>query len=329
MSSNLNITIAKDEYGKDLTINLTTVKHMLVAGCTGSGKSVLLHKIIGTLLSNNSPDDVKLILIDPKRVELTLYRDIPHSLTPVIIETKKAILAMKWLVKEMDRRYEILKDDGCKNIAEYQGKEYMPAIVTVVDEFSDLIQTYPKETESPVLKIAEMGHVVGIHIILSTSKLGTKVITKDIRNVIGSRIALQTVSKGDSNTIIGNNSAYALHGAGDMLYRDGMKYVVRGQAELVDHFEIKKLCKSLQTKHKEGNQINITEGSVEDSNDELYEQAKEITLQAGKTSTSYIQRKLRIGYSRSARLMDLLEINGVIGPAEGAEPRNVIEKRTK
>ncbi len=359
---NLTINLAKDEYGKDLIIDLARVKHLLIAGSTGSGKSVLLHNILSALLTNNSPEYLKLILIDPKRVEMSVYANIPHLLSPVIIDIKRAILAVKWANAEMIRRYDVLKDHDCKDIHTYHNTvlapaiekyrkaiksddeqdhhstslETMPNIVIVIDEFSDLMDVYPRETESAVLKIAQMGHVVGIHIIIATSRLSTKIFTSSIRDAIGARIAMQTASVQDSKLIIGTSDACMLRGAGDLLFRDGLKYIVRGQGRLVSDEDIKIQCKSLYKDYGDGSTSGIgLEASASDAfdmmvddsdTDELYEEArKEVIAPRGKASTSYIQRRLGIGYSHAAKLIDMLEKRGVIGPANGSKLREVIQ----
>lgn len=363
MNKNLTINLAKDEYGKDLIIDLAAIKHLFIAGSTGSGKSVLLHNILSTLLTNNSPEYLKLILIDPKRVELNVYANIPHLLTSPMYDPKKAILAMKWARKEIDRRYETLKNHDCKDIDVYHktiveptiGKhknaiihgddpdyqsnlpETMPNIVIMVDEFSDLVQAYPKEVEPAVLKIAQMGHVVGVHIIISTSRLSTKIFTASLRDAIGARIAMQTSSIQDSKLIIGTADASLLRGSGDMLFRDGLKYIVRGQGKLISYEDVKAQCKSLQVEYMDESraEVNLIPTETRSSAafdamaeagdaDDIYDEAREAVISAGKASTSYIQRKLGVGYSRAAMLMDMLEEGGVIGPANGSKPREVI-----
>lgn len=354
MNTNLSINIAKDEYGKDLVIDFATTKHLLVCGSTGSGKSTLLHKIISTLITNNSPEVLKLIFIDPKRVELALYTDIPHILTPTIIDPKKAVLAMKWAGKEIERRFGILKDKDCKDIGMYHktvlepaiGKrdqstlpETMPFIIIVVDEFSDLMQIYPKETQSAALKIAELGQSVGVYIILSTSRMSSTIITKPMQTAIGTRIALQTASVSDSNAIIGTSNAHTLHGGGDMLFREGLKYIIRAHVNPCTYEEAKTLVKSIRDRYVDVNDGNssvtptmsmaavalgIMTGDDSLESDDMYEAAKEFVISKKKASTSFIQRGLGVGYSRAAKLMDMLEERGVIGPANGSEPRKVI-----
>jgi S-DNA-T family DNA segregation ATPase FtsK/SpoIIIE len=339
MKIDLTINIAKDEYGKDLVINLDVIKNLLVSGITGSGKSVLLHKIISTLISNNDPEILRFILIDPKLIELSVYNKILHLLTPVINVPKKSILAMKWSIKEMERRYEILNAHKVQNIDAYHKTilepamatategimsdesfpEMMPHIIIVIDELSVLMEKLPKEAESVISKIAEMGHAVGIHIILSTSRPSTKILKKSIRDLITARVALKTSSSVDSKIIIGNGDAHLLRGSGDMLFRDGMKYVIHGQANMISYDEIKTVVKSNSEIH--GNNIEpiaislfLLDDDISDGVDSLYEDAKKITLKAGKISTSFLQRKLGVGYSRAASLIDMLEQKGVVGP---------------
>src|SRR3989344_3615452 len=339
MNTNLNINIAKDEYGNDLVIDLSVTKYLLIAGNAGSGKSTLLHNILSKLLSTNSPSDLKLILIDPKQVELNAYKDVPHLLTPVITETKKAILAMKWSIKEIDRRHDLLKDENCKDITNYQGQEYMPRIVIVIDEFSDLMLAYPKETEPLVQKIAQMGHVVGIHIVLATSQSGPKVLTKSIRDAISARIALQTSTAQDSKAIIGTDGACLLRRDGDILYRDGMKYIIHGQADFVSYEDVKTLCESIKESYKESNFVEMpvtepqpgrnsifdgVEEFSDETGDELYDEARELVIAARKASTPYLQRRLKVGYARAAGLIDMLEERGVIASGSGAAPRKVL-----
>jgi S-DNA-T family DNA segregation ATPase FtsK/SpoIIIE len=325
MNTNLKINLGKDEYGKDLVIDLKLVKHLLIAGCTGSGKSTLHHKIITTLISNNTPNELKLILIDPKRVELPVYAHIPHLLTAVITDMRKGVLSMKWVLKEIDRRYDILKKANCKDIGEYKGEEYMPTIVIEIDEFSDLMQTYPKETEPLVVKIAQIGSSVGIHIILSTSRPSTKILTKNIRDSITTRVAFQNFDSRDSKLVIGTADALSLHGHGDMLYRDGMKYVIRAQADYVSYEDVKALSQKLHEAYK-GDVVGPTsvEEYEEEFADDLYEDAKELVITTGKASTSYLQRRLGIGYSRAAQLLNALERNHIVGPANGSKPRLIL-----
>lgn len=367
----LMVTLGKGISGKSHYANLAKMPHVLVAGSTGSGKSVTIHTIITSLLYRNSPESLKFIMIDPKRVELTLYNKIPHLLTPVITEAKKTILALKWATKEMDRRYDILEAEACKDIDSYHKNilapelkkieelkkkgqfdpekhtlpETMPFIIVVIDELADIMMSYPRELESAIVRLAQMSRAVGIHLILSTQRPSVNVITGLIKANVPARIALQVVSQIDSRTILDTTGAEKLLGAGDMLYLGGeMSKPVRIQSAFISESEVKAVVKYLINAYKDelvGGELNLTAdngvsdegtdvlGSMINSDDlgeddDLYEQAKDEVIQAGKASTSYIQRKLRVGYSRAARLMDILEKRGVIGPGDGAKPREVL-----
>ncbi len=349
----LLVSLGKGLSGEGHYANLAKMPHVLIAGATGSGKSVTIHAVITSLLYRNSPDMLKFIMIDPKRVELTLYNKIPHLLTPVITDAKKTILALKWACKEMDRRYDVLEQHACKDIDSYhknvlaparekgQTMETMPFIVVVIDELADIMMTYPRELESGIVRLAQMSRAVGIHLILSTQRPSVNVITGLIKANVPARIALQVVSQIDSRTIIDSPGAEKLLGSGDMLYLGGeMSKPVRIQSAFISESEVKKVAKHLVEAYQDevpGAEINFAETATDknvlfegsigedvEDDDELYEVAKEEVIKAGKASTSYIQRKLRVGYSRAARLIDLLEQKGVIGPADGAKPREVI-----
>ncbi len=357
----LLVSLGKAISGKAHFGNLSKMPHLLIAGATGSGKSVTIHTIINSLIFRNSPDNLKFIMIDPKRVELTLYNKIPHLLTPVITEAKKTILALKWAAKEMDRRYEILENNSVRDIDSYhknvlepalkkepdEGEEnspdLMPYIVIVIDELADIMSTYPRELEAAVVRLAQMSRAVGIHLILSTQRPSVNVITGLIKANVPARIALQVSSQIDSRTILDTGGAEKLLGAGDMLYLGGdMAKPLRIQSAFVSESEVKKVTKYLKDAYidevpseitltgdvSSDNGPSIFNSNMEDENeeidDDLYESAREEVIKAGKASTSYIQRKLRVGYSRAARLMDILEEKGVIGPADGSKPREVI-----
>ncbi|MBX4210667.1 DNA translocase FtsK [Candidatus Parcubacteria bacterium] len=343
--------------------NLAKMPHMLIAGATGSGKSVTIHAIITSLLYRNSPENLKFIMIDPKRVELTLYNKIPHLLTPVVTDAKKAILALKWIAREMDRRYDVLEAESVRDIQSYHKNilepelkkiadkkisegdkipETMPYIVIIIDELADIMQTYPRELESAIVRLAQMSRAVGIHLILSTQRPSVNVITGLIKANIPARIALQVASQIDSRTILDAGGAEKLLGAGDMLYLSGdMSKPNRIQSSFIGETEVKKVVKYLSDTYKDElpSEINLTdtngksnifEASIEDEDggddDELYEEAREIVMSAGKASTSYLQRKLRVGYARAARLIDMLEERGVVSGGSGAKPREVIDQ---
>ncbi len=352
--------------GKDVTgnvhfSNVARMPHGLIAGTTGAGKSVAIHNVIISLLYRNSPDQLRFILVDPKRVELTLYNKIPHLLTPVITQAKKAIQALSWAVKEMERRYDILEAEKVQNISSYHNNVYNPAkeeweangsneedrvnlpeslpyIVIILDELNDLMQAYPRELEAMIVRLAQMSRAVGIHLILATQRPSVNVITGTIKANIPTRVALMVASQIDSRTIIDSPGAEKLLGQGDMLYlsSDSPK-PVRLQSAYVSEEEIKKVVDYLKNQDaQELDTINFEEqgGSNDavfnamvggdDADDDLYEDAKMAVIEANKASTSYIQRKLRVGYSRAARLMDLLEENGVIGPADGSKAREIL-----
>lgn len=359
----LLFALGKSISGKSTFSNLAKAPHMLIAGATGAGKSVTIHGIITSLLYRNSPDMLKFIMIDPKRVELTLYNKIPHLLTPVITEAKKAILSLKWAAKEMDRRYNILEQNSVRDIESYHKNiigpalkelekngpnpevptpETMPYIVVVIDELADIMQAYPRELESAIVRLAQMSRAVGIHLMLSTQRPSVNVITGLIKANVPTRIALQVSSQIDSRTILDASGAEKLLGAGDMLYQGGeMSKPQRLQCAYISESEVKKVVKHLSDAYKDEiiNEINLTNAEPSsdaifasgfdaddtEEEDDLYEEAREIVIHAGKASTSYIQRKLRVGYARAARLMDMLEERGVIGPSDGAKPREVID----
>lgn len=346
----LTIALGRGLSGKAVFGNLAKMPHCLIAGTTGSGKSVSIHTIIVSLLYRNGPEDLKFIMVDPKRVELPLYNRIPHLLTPVITEPKKTILALKWAAKEMDRRYDILEAEACRDIESYNSKvgngknkdgeaEKLPYIVIVIDELADIMQTYPRELESSIIRLAQMSRAVGIHLILSTQRPSVNVITGLIKANVPTRIALQVSSQIDSRTILDQGGAEKLLGAGDMLYASGeMSQPERLQSAFISEEEVKKVVQYLRKEYEDElpNQIELS-GSIEngknlfssdlDSSDEddLYEDARLIIIETKKASTSFLQRKLGIGYARAAKLIDMLEERGVVGPANGAKPREVYE----
>jgi S-DNA-T family DNA segregation ATPase FtsK/SpoIIIE len=352
----LIISLGKGISGKSYFANLAKAPHMLIAGTTGSGKSVTIHAIIASLLFRNSPENMKFIMIDPKRVELTLYNKIPHLLTPVITDAKKAILALKWAGKEMSRRYDILEKNKVRDIDSYHKNvlapaiekkekempESMPYIVIVLDELADIMTTYPRELESAIVRLAQMSRAVGIHLILSTQRPSVNVITGLIKANIPTRVALQVSSQIDSRTILDTGGAEKLLGAGDMLYLGSeMSKPQRLQSAYITETEVKKVVKYLIDEYQDEvmGEINLTTPEVgsdsifsasfdaddEDlgDEDELFGPARDIVVSSGKASTSWLQRKLGIGYSRAAKIIDLLEKKGVVGPANGSKPREV------
>jgi len=375
----LLVALGRDITGGSHFGNLAKMPHMLIAGATGSGKSVTIHTIITSLLYRNSPQALRMIMIDPKRVELTLYNRIPHLLSPVITDPKRAIAALRWAGKEMQRRYDILEQERVRDIDSYhtnilkpalaklrtmtdrseeapEGKvpEGMPYIVIVIDELADIMQTFPRELEAAIVRLAQMSRAVGIHLILSTQRPSVNVITGLIKANVPARLALQVASQIDSRTIIDQAGAEKLLGAGDMLYLGSDSKPVRLQSAYIDEFEVKRVADFI-AKHTEAElpvdfsggipiASSISEGGPafsssggfgndfgddfgdgdDDVDDTMYEEAKAAVIEAGKASTSYLQRKLRVGYARAARMMDVLEERGIIGPQDGARPREIL-----
>lgn len=350
----LMVALGKNVPGKSIFINLAKAPHALIAGTTGSGKSVSIHAIITSLLYRNSPDDLRLIMVDPKRVELTLYNSIPHLLTPVITDAKKCILALKWAAKEMDRRYDLLQTNSARDIQSYHANvlsgnkkhgedepDRMPYIVIIIDELADIMASYPRELEGAIVRLAQMSRAVGIHLILSTQRPEVNVITGLIKANIPTRIALRVPTQVDSRTILDASGAEKLLGSGDMLFSGGEGQPERMQSAFITEEEVKKVVKYFKDAYRDEvpNDINLSgplapDNSIfstsltdEDSDeDELYEEARAIVIETQKASTSFLQRKLGIGYARAARLIDILEERGVVGAGNGAKPRDVLEK---
>lgn len=350
----LTVALGRGLSGKSIFGNLAKMPHMLVAGTTGSGKSVTIHSIITSLLYRNGPEDLRFIMVDPKRVELTLYNKIPHLLTPVITDAKKTILSLKWAAREMDRRYDILQAESVQNLESYHQNVYekakknnqeierLPYIVIVIDELADIMQTYPRELESAIVRLAQMSRAVGIHLVVSTQRPSVNVITGLIKANIPTRVALQVSSQIDSRTILDQGGAEKLLGAGDMLYSCAdSPHPERLQSAFISEDEVKKVVEYLRKEYideipstieltgniEKGSSLfndNVNDGDEGDDN--LYEDARMIVIEAGKASTSYLQRKLGVGYARAAKLIDMLEERGVVGAGNGAKPREVLEK---
>ena len=338
------VVLGKDISGDAQLLDLATTPHLLIAGSTGSGKSVCVNSMILSILYKRSPKDVKMILIDPKIVELKLYNDIPHLLTPVITEPKKAFQALQYCLCEMERRYAMLDHMGVRDIATYNKRikerqicqEKMPYIVVIIDEFADLMATTGKELESTVARLAAMSRAVGIHLVLATQRPSIDVITGLIKANIPTRIAFMVASKTDSRIIIDQVGSEKLLGKGDMLYSSAIDpFPVRIQGTFVTEDEVEKVVECVKA-YGEPEYID-DEIFVEDEDDEtsepglfsegsdpLYDRALEIVIQAGKASASYIQRRLKIGYNRAARLVEEMEARGIVGPANGSKPREII-----
>ena len=355
----LPLALGRDVAGFPVMTGLERMPHMLIAGATGTGKSVTINTVLLSLLYRHSPDTLKRIMVDPKRVELSLYNGIPHLITPVIVDTRKVVNALRWAVREMEKRYEKLSEVGSRDIYSYNAKQQekkadiMPFIVIVIDELADLMASHGRDVEAAVVRLAQMARAVGIHLIVSTQRPSVDVITGLIKANITTRIALQVASLIDSRTILDASGAERLLGNGDMLYQSGdtNSKLKRVQGALVTEQEVKDVVNWIK---KQGDALGvaavptesvgtsagtektlsmdedevISDGATDgdDSGDELFGEAKEVVVQAGKASASLLQRRLKVGYARAARLLDILEERGIIGPGDGAKPREVFIK---
>lgn len=343
------LILGRDVSGNPIMTGLEKMPHLLIAGATGTGKSVSINSLLLSLLYKHSPDVLKLILVDPKRVELTLYNGIPHLITPVITENKRVIGALKWAIGEMDRRYDTLSKSGSKDIFSHNAKlsengdSFMPFVVIVIDELADLMASHGRDVETAIVRLAQISRAVGIHLVVSTQRPSVEVITGLIKANITSRIAFQVASQVDSRTILDMAGAEKLLGRGDMLFLSGdTAKPKRIQGANVTEKEVKDVAKFLRTqaesldvKEEDNLQVDFNApsnvhgssgGDSGDIGDDLYPKAEEVVVLAGKASASLLQRHLRVGYVRAARLLDLLENNGVIGPGDGAKPREVYIK---
>tara|TARA_B100000795_G_scaffold11900_1_gene8201 strand:+ start:25 stop:2115 length:2091 start_codon:yes stop_codon:yes gene_type:complete len=332
----LPIALGKNISGIPVVGDLASMPHLLIAGTTGSGKSVCINTIILSLLYRHTPDRCKFILIDPKMLELSTYEGIPHLLCPVITEAKKAASVLGWVVKEMESRYKLMTKEGVRNIDGYNAKHAlaMPYIVVVVDEMSDLMLVAGKEIENYIQKLSQMARAAGIHIIMATQRPSVDVITGTIKANFPTRISFQVTSKIDSRTILGEQGAEQLLGKGDMLYMSSANRIVRIHAPFVSDEEIEKVNNYLRSQ-AEPNYIDeilnfvdekeTGEGSSDLGNkDELYQAALTIIRSEGKASTSFLQRKLQIGYNRAARIIDMMEADGVVSKANHVGKRDVL-----
>ena len=331
----LPIALGKSISGKAVVGDLSSMPHLLIAGTTGSGKSVCINTIILSLLYRHTPEKCKFILIDPKMLELSTYEGIPHLLCPVITEAKKAASVLGWVVKEMESRYRLMTKEGVRNIDGYNTKHKlpMPYIVVVVDEMSDLMLVAGKEIENYIQKLSQMARAAGIHIIMATQRPSVDVITGTIKANFPTRISFQVTSKIDSRTILGEQGAEQLLGKGDMLYMSSANRIVRIHAPLVSDNEIEKINNFLRSQAEPDYIDEILNFADEKENgesqnqgekDELYQQALEIIRSEGKASTSFLQRKLQIGYNRAARIIDMMEVDGIVSKANHVGKRDVL-----
>jgi S-DNA-T family DNA segregation ATPase FtsK/SpoIIIE len=335
--TNLSVSIGKDVAGKVWVAPLEKMPHMLIAGATGSGKSVCINTIIISLLYTNGPDDLKLIVIDPKRVELTAYDGIPHLLVPPVTKVEDTVNALKWTVREMDRRLDLLSRFGARDINSFnqRAEEKMPRIVILIDELADLMASSGHEVEGAIVRIAQMARAVGIHLVLATQRPSVDVITGLIKANFPTRIAFAVASQTDSRTILDHAGAEKLLGRGDMLYTSAeLSKPVRLQGAYVSEAEVGRVVDYLKGESEPDYNYAVLEkeksGSIFDGvsenedGDPVLAEAAQIIIQAGRASTSLLQRRLKIGYGRAARILDILEENGVIGPPDGSKPREVL-----
>ncbi|WP_440920198.1 DNA translocase FtsK 4TM domain-containing protein [Candidatus Pelagibacter sp.] len=331
----LPIALGKNISGKPIVGDLSSMPHLLIAGTTGSGKSVCINTIILSILYRHTPDKCKFILIDPKMLELSTYEGIPHLLCPVITEAKKAASVLGWVVKEMESRYRLMTKEGVRNIDGYNTKHSlpMPYIVVVVDEMSDLMLVAGKEIENYIQKLSQMARAAGIHIIMATQRPSVDVITGTIKANFPTRISFQVTSKIDSRTILGEQGAEQLLGKGDMLYMSSANKIIRIHAPFVSDNEIEKINNSLRAQSEPDyidEILNFADEKESGDNfdhsdkDQLYQQAIEIIRSEGKASTSFLQRKLQIGYNRAARIIDMMEADGIVSKANHVGKRDVL-----
>lgn len=355
-ASTLTLSLGKDVSGSPIYTDLSRMPHMLVAGATGTGKTIFLNGLITSLLYRNSPDMLRFILVDPKRVEFTVYQDLPHLLCPVILDPQKTINALKWLVMEMERRFDILAADKCRDILGYNEqslrseRDPMPFIVLIVDELADLMAARGRDMEGGIVRLAQMARAVGIHLILATQRPSVEVITGLIKANVTARVTFQVASQVDSRTVLDMAGAEKLLGRGDMLFLSAeFAKPKRIQSAYISEKEVRRVvgwiksnvsgATSQRSIEEEliqnqlnadlGKSLDIPSGDSENSyfqDDPMYEEAKRVVIEAKKGSASLLQRRLRIGYARAARLIDMLEEKNVIGPGEGAKPREVFAK---
>ena len=346
-SSKLTLSLGKTIHGEPYITDLATMPHLLIAGSTGTGKSVALNSMLSSVLFRATPDEVRLIMIDPKRLELGMYEDIPHLLTPVVVDPKQAANALRWAVREMEDRYKTLAAEGVRNIeqfnrnvrhqledpsAEREGDPLKPLayIIVVIDELADLMMVASNEVEESIARLAQMARAVGIHLLLATQRPSVDVITGLIKANLPARISFRVSSKTDSRTILDGNGAEQLLGRGDMLFLPpASSRVVRLHGPYISEQESARLASFLRKQGKPTYNESITaeEGpamAVAMEKDDLYDEAARIVVSSGQASISYLQRRLRIGFSRAARLVDMMEVDGLVSPGTGGKPREVL-----
>jgi DNA segregation ATPase FtsK/SpoIIIE, S-DNA-T family len=347
----LEVALGKDVHGRARMVNLAEMPHILIAGATGAGKSSLVNSFITSILMRTTPDDVRLVLVDPKRVELSHFGDVPHLLSPVIVHPKRAAEALQWIVREMETRYELLATVGVRDLDSYEEGfaagtlrippgmedkfEHLPFIVVVIDELADLMMVAPRDVEDAICRIAQMARAVGIHLVVATQRPSVDVVTGLIKANIPSRIALMTSSQADSRVILDMNGAEKLVGHGDMLFApSNLSKPVRIQGAWVTEGEVRAVSEFIRAQREvvyennvEGLALPPGDGGGDHGlgdDDELLEQAAELVIRSQLGSTSMLQRKLKVGFARAGRLMDLMEERGIVGPSQGSKARDVL-----
>ena len=341
--SKLKLAIGKDIAGIPVVADLATMPHLLIAGATGSGKTVCVNTIITSLLFNSSPDEVKFIMIDPKRVELAVFNDLPHLLSPVVTETKKVASTLEWVVSEMDSRYELFAKSGVRNIDLYNEKygnqrttnderrtTKLPYIVIIIDELADLMMVAQADVEGMITRLAQLSRAVGIHIIIATQRPSVDVITGVIKANFPARISFKVASKVDSRTVLDINGADKLLGRGDMLFIEpGASKPIRAQCSLISDREIEKITSFIKSQRSSEYIEDILDVQKKTAykkfnKDEVYEEAVKMVLETRQASVSVLQRRLGLGYTRAARLIDMMEDEGIVGPYQGSKPREIL-----
>jgi S-DNA-T family DNA segregation ATPase FtsK/SpoIIIE len=351
-TSKLTLALGKTIHGEPYFADLATMPHLLIAGSTGTGKSVGLNSMLTSILYRSTPDDVRMIMVDPKRLELGMYEDIPHLLSPVVVDPKKASNALRWAVREMEERYKTLAGEGVRNIEQYnrnirlsleesgakndpEAPKPLPFIVVVIDELADLMMVAGNEVEESICRLAQMARAVGIHLILATQRPSVDVITGLIKANLPSRISFRVSSKTDSRTILDGNGAEQLLGKGDMLFLPpASSRCMRLHGPYISEQESARVASFLRKQGKPVFDETITaeddkteKAGIEYEKDELYDEAARIVVSTGQVSISYLQRKMRIGFSRAARLVDMMEAEGLVSQGAGGKPREVLVDR--
>jgi S-DNA-T family DNA segregation ATPase FtsK/SpoIIIE len=334
--SKLKLALGKDIAGTPVIADLATMPHLLIAGATGSGKTVCINSLITTLIIGATPDEIKFIMIDPKRVELAIFNNLPHLLTPVVTEVKKVGAALDWIVGKMESRYELFAQCGVRNIDAYNDRmakekgEKLPFIIVIIDELADLMMVAQADVEGAITRLAQLSRAVGIHIILATQRPSVDVITGVIKANFPARISFKVASKVDSRTVLDMNGADKLLGRGDMLFIEpGASKPIRAQCSLISDKEIERITAFIKSQREPQYIEEVTDPHKRQTfkkfeKDEVYEEAVKLVLESRQASVSILQRRLGLGYTRAARLIDMMEDEGIVGQYQGSKPRDIL-----